>query len=107
MCNSHWKSILIAFVLFDFAALTGYSIYAVGYVGIFYAGTANWGAIQIFVDLVIACGLACVWMAVDARRRHVNPWPFIVVTLFMGTFGPLLYLLRREWTASAVAAQPA
>ncbi len=103
----NWKTILIAFALFDFAILTGYAFYEVGYVGIFYAATANWGAIQVFVDLVIACGLACVWMIADARRRHSNPWPFVLMTLFMGTFGPLLYLLRREWTAPAVAAHPA
>lgn len=101
------KTILIAFVLIAFAVLTGYSIYDVRYVGIFVAGTANWGALQISVDLVIACTLACLWMIGDARRRHVSPRPFVLVTLFMGTFGPLLYLLRREWTAEAVTAQPA
>lgn len=93
----NWKVALIGGVLAGFVALTGYAVYAVGLVGIFSAGTANWGAIQIFVDLVIVCALACVWMFFDARRRGANPWPYIVVTVLAGCIGPLLYLLPRAW----------
>ena len=103
----NWRTTAIAFVLLNFAVLTAYSIFTVGYTGIFVAGTANWGAIQIFCDLIIVCGLACIWMIADAQRRQLNPWPFIVVTLFAGSFGPLLYVLRRERITASVAAKPA
>lgn len=91
----NWKKALLALVLIDFAVLTGYTVLQVGYVGIWQAGIADWGAIQILADLVIACGLIAVWMVIDARERGMNPWPYIAVTLVAGSFGPLLYLLRR------------
>jgi hypothetical protein len=56
---------------------------------------ANWGAMQVLADLVIACLLICFWMVADARERGMNPWPYVAITLFAGSFGPLLYLLRR------------
>ena len=88
---------LLGIVLVGFAVLTGYALLDVGYAGIFAAGMHNSGAIQIFVDLVIVCSLACIWMFFDGRTRQVNPWPYIVLTVLAGCFGPLLYLLRREW----------
>ena len=40
--------------------------------------------------------LACIWMSYDARERGLPAWPFILITLVAGSFGPLLYLLVRE-----------
>jgi Terpene cyclase DEP1 len=86
------KPLLIAiFVLFD--AYTLYAIYEVGYFGIFEAGMANPGSLQVFFDLVIACGLISWWILVDARARGRNPWPYLLITLVGGSLGPLLYLL--------------
>ncbi len=96
----NWKVILLIFVLADFGLYSAYTMLEVGYVGIFAAGIANVGAGQIFFDLVIACTLACIWMIQDAKARGTNAWPFVVITLFAGSFGPLLYLLRREWGGS-------
>jgi hypothetical protein len=53
------------------------------------------------VDLVIVCVLACGWMRRDASARGLPAWPFIVVTLVAGSFGPLLYLIVREWRSTA------
>lgn len=92
----NWKTLLIGLLLLDFLALSGYAMYQVGYVGIWAAGVDNWGALQILVDLVIACLLISLWMIADARQRGANPWPYVVITLFAGSVGPLLYLLRRE-----------
>ena len=92
----NWRTVIIALVLLDFAALSGYAMYQVGYLGIWQAGLSSWGAVQILADLVIVCLLACVWMVVDARQRGTNPWPYVAITLVAGSFGPLLYLLQRE-----------
>ena len=105
----NWKTAVLGLVIIDFAALTGYAILEVGYIGILEGGLANWGATQIFVDLIIACTLAMIWMVRDARQRSLNPWPYVAITLAGGSFGPLLYLLRREWGANradAGALQP-
>ncbi len=88
--------LLIAAVTGGFALLTLRAIDAVGYLGIFAAGLDNWGAAQIFADLVILAVLAITWMIADARARGLNPWPFVLVTAVAGSFGPLAYLLWRE-----------
>ena len=93
----NFKVFAILLALLAFAVLTGYALYDVGILGIFGAATANSGAVQVFVDLVIVCFLACVWMLTDGRKRNLKPWPYSVVTVLAGAFGPLLYLLRREW----------
>ena len=95
---------LVALVTIAFGALTAHALMDVGLRGIFAAVTRDAGAVQVFVDLAIACGLACIWMFFDGRRRELNPWPFIVLTLLAGSFGPLLYLLRREWNRGETTA---
>jgi hypothetical protein len=99
--------LLLGTVVTAFAALSAWAALAVGYLGIFAAGFANPGALQILVDLVILCALAIVWLVGDARRRGLNPWPWVAITLLAGSFGPLLYLLRREWAGPAPARGPA
>ncbi|MBY8966398.1 DUF2834 domain-containing protein [Algiphilus sp.] len=89
------KTLLLGAVLLVFGAISLIALREVGYLGIWQSGLANWGAFQVLVDLIIACALICVWMVVDARQRGANPWPFVVITLFFGAFGPLLYLLLR------------
>ncbi len=100
----NWKTWLIVLVLLDFLALSGYAMTQVGYWGIWMAGLDNWGALQILVDLVIACCLIGTWMIIDARQRGLNPWPFVLITLVAGSIGPLLYLLKRQTSPRISAA---
>lgn len=97
------KTVFLWVVLAVFAAISLYATLQVGYLGIWQSGIANWGAFQILADLVIACALICVWMVVDARQRGANAWPFVVLTVFSGSFGPLLYLLVRARRAGHVS----
>lgn len=90
MTRTAW---ILAFVIADFALLTGYAVYQHGYWGIIeyhLPSSAGW---QVAADLVIACSLICLWMFRDARRSGRNPWPFLLLTLVLGSFGPLFYLL--------------
>lgn len=80
-------------LLIPFSVLSAYSVYKSGYWGLFqyqFASPAGW---QVLADLVIACGLMFVWIFPDAKRHNRNPWPYVVITLFLGSFGPLLYLV--------------
>jgi len=45
-------------------------------------------------------------MAADARKRDLSYWPFVALTLTLGTIGPLAYLIHRE-RAAATATTPA
>lgn len=89
----HW---LIAFVLIAFLALSGYAIYQLGYIGLWQSGLTDVGSVQILVDLIIACTIAMGWIIKDARERNLSPWPYVVMTIFTGSIGLLLYLLLRD-----------
>jgi hypothetical protein len=79
-----------------FGLLSAIALWDVGFLGIIAPHFRSWGAGQVFADLVILAGLACVWMARDAKARGESAWPFVVLTLLAGSFGPLLYLIVRE-----------
>lgn len=87
---------VLAVVILAFGALTTIALLDVGYWGILAPHFQSWGAAQVFADLVILAVLSCFWMIADARRRGLAAWPFILVTLLAGSFGPLLYLVTRE-----------
>lgn len=46
---------------------------------------------QMLIDLLIALALVFGSLAADARRRGVALWPFVVLTLALGSIGPLTY----------------
>lgn len=84
--------ILIA-ITAAFSAYSAYAMLKVGYFGIWSAAFGSIGAAQVLFDLVIACLLISSWMVIDARRSGRNPWPYVLITLAAGSFGPLFYLL--------------
>jgi hypothetical protein len=83
-------------VVVAFGVLTFLALMEVGYLGLLEPALHSWGAAQVLVDLVIVGFLACIWMLNDARERGVSAWPFVALTLVLGSFGPLLYLVSRE-----------
>jgi hypothetical protein len=95
------KQIILGLVLLDFTGLTAYALYSYGFVGFFEAVTANVATVCAFADLVIALSLIVVWMWQDARDRGWSPMPYVLLTLGLGSVGPLVYLIRREATEAA------
>lgn len=84
-----------------FGALTLLAVEQHGYWGIIsyhLPSSAGW---QVGADLVIACSLAMIWMFADARKTGRNVWPYLGLTLVLGSFGPLFYLLLRNWHVSS------
>lgn len=100
------KQIGLEVVLVGFVAFTVYVVYQHGYIGIFEQGLANAAAIQIFLDLTIALGLVLLWMWQDARNQGISPLPYVILTLTLGSIGPLLYLIRRFGKTSHLFTQP-
>jgi hypothetical protein len=101
------KQIALAVVLADFAALNVYAISQFGLAGIFEAAFANAATVLVFVDLTIALTMVMAWMWRDAHQHDMNPLPYVVTTLALGSVGPLLYLIRRFGRDEAVAPQSA
>lgn len=92
------KVLSLLAVLLGFGALSALALFEHGYLGIFqfhFPASAGW---QVLADLVIVCALAMIWMINDARRSARTVWPFLLLTVTGGAFGPLLYLLVGELT---------
>ncbi len=99
------RLLVLVAVLAAFGVLSALALMEVGYFGILEPHFRSWGGAQVFADLVIVCVLACTWMRRDARERGMSAWPFILITVVAGSFGPLLYLAVRE--VRSTAARPA
>src|SRR5262245_22438040 len=82
-----------------FGALSALALLDVGYLGLITPHFQSWGGGQVLADLVIMCALGVIWMTEDARTRGLSAWPFVIVTLFFGSFGVLFYLVARELRA--------
>ena len=97
--------ILLVVTLVLFGALTSVAVWHHGYQGIFETMFQSWAGVQVLVDLVITLVLVLVWMWRDAKAMQRNVWPYVLITLTAGVFGPLLYLLTRTTPARAGSAK--
>jgi hypothetical protein len=101
------RTLLLALVLAAFTAYTGYAVAVHGYVGFFEALMSSAAGIQVLLDLVIALTLVLVWMAGDAQQRGLPFWRYAAVCVFLGSIGPLAYLIHRELRARTLQGAPA
>ena len=95
------QRILLVVTLVLFGALSAVALWQVGYWGLVAPHFKSFGASQVLADLVIALTLAMVWMWHDAKATGRTVWPWIIATLVLGSFGPLVYLLTRKSTRKA------
>jgi hypothetical protein len=91
-------TVLAVFVVFSLEAFI-----EMGFVGFFAAHIANLATIQVFTDLVIALLILSGFLWVDARDRGLPFAPYFVATIFLGSIGPLAYLIHRELASRAEA----
>lgn len=94
------RTVLIL-VLAAFGAFSLYVMWEVGYLGIWRSGMASLGAWQVLLDLVVTSCIALGFIWRDAQRTGRTVWPFALVTLAAGAFGPLLYLLLEPGSSAA------
>jgi hypothetical protein len=79
-------------VLVVFSSFTAWVLWKVGFRGIWQTllgGPAGW---QVLADLVIALTIVLSWLRMDAQRNGRAFAPWLVLTLVLGSIGPLLYL---------------
>jgi hypothetical protein len=79
-----------------FTALTGAAVWRHGYWGILQPHFQSLAGAQVLVDLVIALCMVMIVLWKDARATGRPFWPWLVCTLVLGSFGPLLYLWTRR-----------
>jgi len=84
---------LLIITLIALSAITALALKHDGLWGIFAPNFQGFAEFQVFFDLIIALGLFLVWMWRDATAAGRNPWLWLIVTLTIGSFGPLLYLI--------------
>lgn len=87
---------LIVITIILFGALSTAAMLEHGFIGIFLSPMQSLAATQIFFDLLISLTLVLVWMWNDAKTNGRNIWPWLIATLAVGSFGPLVYLLTRK-----------
>ena len=95
------RLLVLVLVIVGFGALTAVALLEAGYVGLFTAQLESWAGLQVLTDLGLLAILACIWMLNDSRKRGLPAWPFVIVTVLAGSFGPLLYLVMRELRSTA------
>ena len=88
--------VIVGLVLAGFLALTVPAVVVDGLPGTLGAITHNWASLQIYVDLVLAVLVLCIWMYKDATAAGRNPWPWIVTAFIVGMISPLIYILTRS-----------
>lgn len=89
----------IALAVAAFLAFTAYTVTVAVNHSLFgfLADHAKGGwSLQIFVDLVVAA--TCFWVVAvpDARSRGMSPWPYVVLTPFLGSIALLAYFVHRS-----------
>jgi hypothetical protein len=98
------RLVVLALVFAAFAALNVYVVEQFGYVGFFAQLFANSATFAAAVDLVIALALIASWMWSDASERQLPVWPYLALTMGLGSLGPLAYLIHRELRSLRAAA---
>jgi hypothetical protein len=90
------RQVLCLAVLLPFLAYTAWVLATEGYLGFWAQALGSPVAVQLTLDLVIALSLVLLWMWEDARATRMPFAPYLVVTLLIGSIGPLAYLIHRE-----------
>jgi hypothetical protein len=94
------RPLLIA-VTAVFSAFTLWVLGQTGLIGFYQQLLATPAGWQVFADIAIALVLVLAWMWRDAHANGRRFWPYAIVTLALGSIGPLLYLLLMPSSARA------
>ena len=87
--------IALFIVIALFGGFTIWVVSQVGYLGFFRSLLSTAVGWQAFTDLCISLVLFTIWMSRDAKEAGRSPWIYLLITLFLGSLGPLLYLAHR------------
>ncbi|MCP4871127.1 MAG: DUF2834 domain-containing protein [Proteobacteria bacterium] len=100
----NWKALLLGLVIIDFASLTVWAAMNQGIGETFAVIAANPWMTQVSLDLCVAVAFGLTFLWRDARKNDINPVPYVVLSLFLGSIGLLSYGVRRLWVSSEAPA---
>ncbi len=83
-------------VLVSFVAFTIYCGEAEGPIGFVSLALGRAWGMQMLLDVGISLGIASFWILPDAREHGINPWPYLVACLGLGSTAALGYVVHRE-----------
>ncbi len=93
--------LLLIAVTAVFSAFTFWVLAQTGLVGFYEQLLGTPAGMQVFGDIAIALVLVLSWRWRDAAAHGRRFWPYAIVTLALGSIGPLLYLLLMPAAARA------
>ncbi|NUP04929.1 MAG: DUF2834 domain-containing protein [Polyangiaceae bacterium] len=85
-----------AAVLLAFGAYTMLVVVRFGYFGFVTLSLREPWAMQMLLDLVIALGFASTFVVRDAKKHGLAAWPWIALSIPLGSVSLLSYLVFRE-----------
>ena len=97
------QRVLLIGVILAFGTFTVIAGIEHGAMGFLEKTVDNTATLQVLIDLSIVATLALIWMYRDSRTSGTPFAPYLLLTLFAGSFGPLGYLLHRTWKRPATA----
>ena len=89
------KTLIAAAILVPFTAYSLWVVATHGYTGFLFLAWREPWAMQMLLDLVIACGFGIGWMVHDAKKHDIRVAPFIAMTIVVGSVGLLGYVVWR------------
>ena len=84
-------------VLVPFVAFSLWVVADVGYFGLLQQAVSTNVGQQVSIDLVLACTMVLVFVHRDAKQRGVAFWPWVLLTVALGSIGPLAYFAYTGW----------
>ena len=98
------KTILTLFVLLAFTAYTVFTMSQAeqSLIDFGIELMSSLDTAQVVIDLYILAALACIWMCQDNKARNkpfVAVVPYLMLTAFFVSIGPLLYLVVKGFSA--------
>lgn len=87
---------LILLVAVVFTVYSTLVVHEHGYTGFITLALREAWAMQMLLDLLISLTMVTSMLVIDARRRKRAAWPWVVITVLLGSIGPLWYLVLRK-----------
>lgn len=95
------KTLFLVVLFLAFTIPSTVLVLDTGYFAFIHLARREPWALQMLVDLFIACSVFIGWMWKDAAARRLRAWPYALMILTLGSIGVLAYLIRRRIGASS------